>query len=113
MRNFRQLKVYQKALELAVDIYKFIELIPSKEQFALKSQFRRAVTSISLNIAEGAAKGTDKHFSNYLEHSLGSAYEIETLLILSSKLYALKSKPIYEKTITIQKMIVSLIKSIN
>ncbi|MBT6235296.1 MAG: four helix bundle protein [Bacteroidetes bacterium] len=82
------------------------------EEFGLKDQFRRSVTSISINISEGAAKSTNKHFKTYLEHSLGSSYEVETLMNLSKRLFQLENKQIVMANIEIQKMLVALIRSL-
>ncbi|MDA8886666.1 four helix bundle protein [Bacteroidia bacterium] len=68
MRNFRELKVYQKSLDLTEEVYRFKDGLPKTEEFGLKDQFRRSVTSISINISEGVAKATNKHFKTYLEH---------------------------------------------
>jgi len=112
MRNFRELKVYQKSLDLAEEVYRFKDQLPKTEEFGLKDQFRRSVTSISINISEGSAKATNKHFKTYLEHSLGSSYEVETLMNLSKRLYQLENKEIVLANIEIQKMLVALIRSL-
>lgn len=72
MHNFKELKVWQKGIQLAVDMYKQTENFPSGEKFGLTSQMRRAAVSIPSNIAEGCGRKTDKDLSNFLSHSLGS-----------------------------------------
>lgn len=112
MRNFRELRVYQSALDFAVEVYKFKEQLPKTEEFGFKDQFRRASTSISINISEGCSKNTDKHFKTYLEHALGSTYEIETILGLCKRIYNLENDEILNDNLNIQRMIVALIKSL-
>jgi len=86
MHNFKELKVWQKSIELAVDIYKLTESFPSEEKFGMTSQIRRSAVSVSSNIAEGSGRKTNKDFSNFLSHSLGSLFELETQLIISHRI---------------------------
>ena len=85
MHNFKELKVWQKGIQLAVDMYKQTENFPNDEKFGLTSQMRRAAVSIPSNIAEGCGRKTDRDLSNFLSHSLGSQYELETQLIISKE----------------------------
>ena len=82
-RNFRNYKVWQDAVEYATLIYKVTESMPWFEKKGLCDQLQRAVVSISSNIAEGAAKPSDTEFAHFLDHSLGSAFEVETQLLIS------------------------------
>ena len=86
MHNFKELKVWQKAIELTVEIYKITSSFPSEEKFGLISQLRRASVSTSSNIAEGSGRNSDKEFVHFLSISIGSAYETETQLIISKRL---------------------------
>lgn len=86
MHNFKELKVWQKAVQLAVDLYKNTEHFPSEEKYGMISQMRRSAVSVSSNIAEGCGRKTDKSLSHFLSHSLGSQYELETQLIISNKI---------------------------
>ncbi|MBK7884035.1 MAG: four helix bundle protein [Chitinophagaceae bacterium] len=81
MKDFKRLIVWQKGFRLAVDCHKFCKKLPPEEKYELGSQLRRACFSISLNIAEGSAKATNAHKKLFLENALGSAYEVETLLL--------------------------------
>lgn len=85
MRNFRELQVWQKAMEIASITYAVTKAFPSEERFGLVSQLNRAAVSISSNIAEGASRGSDKNFKRFLEIAIGSAFEMESQLILAEK----------------------------
>jgi len=78
--NFRNLKVYSRAIEFAVDIYRLSKAFPKEELYGLTSQIRRAVTSISLNIAEGSGNSSEKEFRRFLEIALRSDYEVMSCL---------------------------------
>ncbi len=80
MRPHRKLIAWQESIQFAKDIYLLARLLPSEEKFGLTSQMRRAVVSISLNIAEGAARQSEKEFIRFLFFSEGSCSEIDTLL---------------------------------
>jgi four helix bundle protein len=86
MHNLKELKIWNKAIELAVDVYKATSTYPSDERFGLTSQSRRAAVSIPSNIAEGAGRNSKKEFSNFLGIANGSAYELQTQLVISNKL---------------------------
>lgn len=84
--NFRKLKVYQRAIEFTVEIYKLSKTFPKEELYGLTSQIRRAVTSVSLNIAEGSGSSSGKEFKRFLEIALRSDYEVMTCLEIALKL---------------------------
>jgi len=84
--NFRNLKIYQRAIAYAVEVYSLSGKFPKEEIYGLTSQIRRAVCSISLNIAEGSGNGTDNEFRRYLEIALRSDYEVVTCLEIAFKL---------------------------
>ena len=90
MHNLKELKIWQKAIDLAVDVYKATVNYPADERFGLTSQIRRASVSISSNIAEGAGRNSKKEFCNFLGIANGSAYELQTQLVISNKLNLLK-----------------------
>ncbi len=83
MRNFRQLDVWNDARTLVKEIYLITNSFPNSERFGLTSQINRASISIPANIAEGCAKDSQKDFIRFLQISLGSAFELETHLIIS------------------------------
>jgi len=86
MNNFRELLVWQKSIDLVVRIYEITKKFPDGEKFNLISQMQRCGTSISSNIAEGAGRNSAAAFKQFLTIALGSAYELETQLVISKKL---------------------------
>jgi len=80
MRPHRKLLAWQESIKFAKDIYFITRLIPEEEKFGIISQLRRAVVSISLNIAEGAARQSAKEFIRFLFIADGSSSEVDTLL---------------------------------
>jgi four helix bundle protein len=86
MHNFRKLKVYQRSIDFSVMIYELTKGFPKDEQFGLTSQIRRAVTSVSLNIAEGSGNSSDKEFKRFLDFSLRSNYEVVSCIEIAQRL---------------------------
>ncbi|WP_375582921.1 four helix bundle protein [Cyclobacterium xiamenense] len=84
MRNFRNWDVWQNSRILVKEIYLVTNGFPNEEKFGMISQLRRAAVSIPTNIAEGAGRNTQKDFRHFLNVAIGSAFEVETLLILSA-----------------------------
>lgn len=91
INSFEDLIVWQKAIDLSVEVYKQTRGFPKDEIFGLTSQIKRASNSISLNIAEGSVKST-KTFINHLYHSRGSSAEVLSAAILANKLDYLELK---------------------
>jgi len=86
MRDFRELKVWDKAHALTLDVYRATQSFPRYELYSLTSQIRRATVSIGANIAEGAGKNSHPEFARFLQIALGSASELEYHLLLSRDL---------------------------
>lgn len=86
MHNYKQLKVWEKAIDLVVDVYKATAEFPKEEKYGLISQMRRSAVSIPSNIAEGAGRNSDKEFCHFLSNAHGSSFELETQIIISQKL---------------------------
>lgn len=111
MHQFKELKVWQKAVDLATEVYDSTKNFPQEEKFGITSQVRRSVVSISSNIAEGAGRKSKKEFKLFLNYAYGSCSELETQLIISKNLGFLNqgSLPVLSESINeIQKMIYSL-----
>ena len=114
MHNFKDLRVWQKSIDLTTDVYKLLASFPTDEKFGLISQLKRAAVSVPSNIAEGAGRNSNKEFSHFLSISLGSLFELETQLIISKNLNLINSDSLSEinnKISELQKMIFSLKKS--
>ena len=94
-RSYKQLRIYQQAYEILLEIYDILRLIPKEEENNIKTQLQRAATSIVLNIAEGSAMKSNKVFLNHLQYSYGSAQEVEVILKISYDLKYIE-KEIYE-----------------
>lgn len=82
-RNFREYKVWQDAVAYASEVYKITQDMPWFEKKGLCDQLQSAVVSISSNIAEGAAKPSDVEYAKFLDIALGSAFEVETQLLIA------------------------------
>lgn len=95
-KGYHRLIVWQKSQQLVYLIYKTTENFPKIEEFGLKSQIRRAVISIVLNIVEGSRRESVKEYLHFLNIALGSLTEVEACLELALGLNFL-SKPEYEK----------------
>lgn len=86
IKDYKDLQVWQKAMELAKHVYLLTDRFPSEEKFGLISQMRRAAVSIPSNIAEGQARNTTGEFVQFLSHAEGSAAELDTQLRLAVNL---------------------------
>lgn len=109
MHNFKKLDIWTKSMDLASEIYLLTNSFPSIERFGLISQMQRSAVSIPSNIAEGSAKSSNKDFSRFLEMSIGSSFELETQLIMASKLNYVDSEisiSTQNKINELQKMII-------
>ena len=86
IRNHKDLEVWKKSMDLVSNIYKITESFPNKETYCLTNQIRRAAVSVPSNIAEGAARSSKKEFIQFLYIALGSLAELETQMIIASRL---------------------------
>ena len=86
VHNYEKLTVWQKAMDLVVDIYSLTSKFPKEEMYGLSSQMRRCAVSIPSNIAEGSLRKTKKDFSHFLIIAFGSGAELETQLKLAKRL---------------------------
>lgn len=107
MHKIEDLKIWQKSIELTKLIYKVIAALPSDEKYRLTSQIKRSSVSIASNIAEGAGRNSNKEFKHFLSIANGSAYELQTQLILTIELNLIskeKIQPLLNLIVEIQKM---------
>ena len=115
-RNYKDLIVWQRSLQLVVEVYRFTSIFPSSELYGLTSQMLRASVSIASNIAEGSKRGTRKDFRSFLMISSGSAAELETqfeivkLLPFGKKLDVSECESLIQEVI---KMLHKLISTLN
>jgi len=110
MHNFKNLKIWQKSRVLVKEVFLLTKEFPSEEKFGLTSQMLRCAYSIPSNIAEGSGRSSNKEFSRFLDISLGSAFELETQLILASDINYLSEEQlqrIQDLLQEVQKMIYS------
>jgi len=92
MHRFKELEIWKKSRKFCSEIYNVTADFPTDEKFGLTNQLRRASVSIPSNIAEGSSRNYQKDFSRFLEIAIGSAYEIETQLLIASDLGFLKEE---------------------
>lgn len=85
-RNFREYLVWKEAVDYATFVYEVTGKLPWFEKKGLCDQLQRAAVSISSNIAEGAARSSDAEFSRFLDYALGSAFEVETQLLIAKNI---------------------------
>ena len=86
MRNFKELKIWQKGIDIAIKTYRFSETFPKEDKYAIVQQMTRASVSIPSNIAEGSSRKSEKDYSRFIEISLGSTFELETQITIVEKL---------------------------
>jgi len=113
MHKFKDLKVWQRSMDLTIKIYSITEKYPKHEQFGLTLQTRKSVSSMPMNISEGCGRRSDKEFVRFLDIALGSGFELETQLIIGYRLTYLTNNEfseLNEETLEIQKMIGGLMK---
>jgi four helix bundle protein len=115
MQDFRNLRVWERAHQLALDIYKSSSAFPREEIYGLTSQMRRASISIGANIAEGCCRQGDAELRRFLQIAMGSASELEYEVLLAHDLAMLKSAE-YEALSTevteVKRMLASLIQKL-
>lgn len=96
MRNFKELKVWQKSHNLTLSVYKATDSFPREEVYGLTSQIRRASVSIPANIAEGCGRHGEAELSRFFQIAMGSASELEYHLLLAHDLGFLKESDYHQ-----------------
>lgn len=115
MHDYKKLNLWVKSMGFAEKVYQLTKRFPDEEKFGMISQMRRSSVSIPSNIAEGAGRNSNKEFGQFLARAQGSIFELETQIILSSRLNFIKESVINEylaELESISKMIHSLRKSV-
>ncbi len=112
MQSFKNLKVWEKAHVLTLDVYKSSKSFPRDEVYGLTSQMRRSAASIGANIAEGSCRKGDCEFGRFLQIAMGSASELEYHLLLARDLELLRAvdfQRLSEGAVEVKRMLASLI----
>ncbi|MBQ4621607.1 MAG: four helix bundle protein [Bacteroidaceae bacterium] len=116
MVSHKDLKVWQKGIDLVVLVYQITQSYPKEEIYALTNQMRRCASSIPANIAEGSGRRNVGELTHFLYIALGSASELETFLVISEKLGYLEEENkevVLELLNEVMKMLVGLIRQLN
>lgn len=112
MQDFRKLKVWAKAHELALDIYRTSMEFPPEERYGLTAQVRRAAVSVPSNIVEGTSRGTDADLARFIQIAIGSASEAEYQLLLARDLVFLHeehNERLGQATVEVRRMLIALL----
>lgn len=113
MNNYKELKIWQKSMDLVVKVYALTLLFPKKEKYGLISQIQRSAVSIPSNISEDAGRNSNKEFKNFLGFANGSINELSTQLQISVRIGYSKEndlEEIFNLITEIQKMNFTLIR---
>ena len=110
MKDFRDLKVWERGHRLTLEIYKITSGFPREERYGLTSQIRRSCASIPTNISEGCGRSRDTELARFIEIAIGSASELEYLLLLSRELELINEADftlLIAEAIEVKKMLIS------
>ena len=115
MKNFKELLIWQKGFQIAVNTYQITENFPKSEKWGLGLQITKAGVSIPSNIAEGSSRSSAKDYNRFIEISLGSSFELETQLLIS-KAQNMGRHELIEQTLLLlteeEKMLISFSKTL-
>jgi len=115
MKDFKELKVWEKSHELTLHVYRESRVFPKDEMYGLTSQIRRASASIGANIAEGCGRRSDGELTRFLQIARGSASELECHLLLARDLNLLHAeayKRLEGLVVEVQRMLTSLVQRV-
>jgi len=115
MKDFKDLRVWTKAHELTLDIYRMSRAFPAGERYGLTSQIRRAASSIGANLAKGCGRRSDGEFHRFLQIARGSASELEYHLLLARDLGILEPadfEGLQAQVIALERMLTRLVQSV-
>ena len=116
MHNFEKLKIWQKAMDVAVEVYHISSLLPNDEKFNLIHQIKKCAVSIPSNIAEGSGRNHNKEFIQFLGIANGSTFELITQLILAKRLKLASEEivqPIINQLVEVSNMNFAFQKTLN
>lgn len=86
MRNFRELKIWKNGIDIAIKTYRVTETFPNEDKYSIVQQMNKAGVSIPSNIAEGCSRKSEKDYFRFIEIALGSAFELETQVVIAEQL---------------------------
>ena len=115
LKNYKELKVWQKSYQLCLEVYRITKGFPVEERYGLTSQIRRSVVSVPSNIAEGYGRKTTPDYIRSLYIAYASSCELETQVLLSGDLSYIRTidlKKLVEEIAEIERMLKALIKSL-
>lgn len=116
MHQFEKLKIWQKAMDLVVDVYRATDEYPTEEKYGLTSQMRRSAVSIPSNIAEGSGRNSNQQFNYFLGVASGSTSELITQTFLSERLELIDTtimRKVVDQCIEVSKMNLALQKTLS
>jgi four helix bundle protein len=116
MRDFRELKVWQKAHQVALEIYRHSRALPTDERFGLTAHLRKSAISVPSNIAQGCGRDTEKELARFLSIAAGSASELEYQLLLAHDLEYLPRDAyaaLYEQVAEVKRMLYRFMQSLS
>lgn len=115
VQDYRDLEVWQQAMDLVMDVYRETSQFPGHEIYALTSQLRRAAVSIASNIAEGQGRRTTKEFLNHLSIARGSLLEVQTQIEIAYRLEYLKlpnAQSVHQQITIVARLLNGLIRAL-
>jgi four helix bundle protein len=116
VKDFRELKVWQKAHQLTLAVYRITAAFPREELYGLTSQLRRACSSIAANLAEGCGRNGDAEFARFCSIAMGSASELEYHLLLAKDLKLIKTadyQDLDQRATELKRMLTALMQKLN
>lgn len=105
MHKLRDLKIWNRAVDLSEEVYKVTALFPKEEMYNLTSQIRRSAISVASNIAEGAGRNTNGEFVQFLGIATGSIYELQTQVIIAQRLNLIDEATSYSLADNIEELL--------
>lgn len=115
VKSYKELIVWQKSMDMVVEVYKLVNKLPNEELYSLSSQIRRAAVSVPSNIAEGQKRNSTKEFAQFLSFAKGSNAELQTQLLICTRLGFMTENDIktaYDLTVEIDRMLNKIISTL-
>ena len=114
IQSFKDLLVWQRSIEMVIEVYEMIKGLPNEERYGLISQMRRSAVSVPSNIAEGYKRKNRGEYLQFLSIADASAAELETQLIITNKVYkSINTNESQDLLIEVQKMLYSMMQKLS